>query len=215
MHTVRWLALVLVVAGLATACASTSSSVVATPTRSVTPAATAKPAATGTPPAGDGSSAPVRTTGLTACRTGALRITVDPRQAGGAAGSTYYPLDFTNTAAAACLLGGYPRVSFVTAANTEGNQIGAAAMRNPQFGPMRIKLNPGAQAHAWLQVATSADYPAATCRPATAHGLRVYPPGQKRASYVRQNFPACSSGQARLLTVMPVRGGKATQGSTP
>src|SRR2546430_14864684 len=40
--------------------------------------------------------------GLAACRTGSLRVTVNTRQAGGAAGRVYYPVGFTNVSHSAC-----------------------------------------------------------------------------------------------------------------
>jgi hypothetical protein len=149
------------------------------------------------------------------CRTGGLRISVDSTQADGAAGSTYYPIDFTNTAAAACTLDGYPGVSFVAATDSSGHQIGAAAQRNPEFGPDRVRLEPGGEAHAWLQVGAAGNYPDSTCQPVTALGLRVYPPGETQAGYVRQDIPACASATAQLLTIMPVRVGKGRAGSAP
>ncbi|HEY1624731.1 MAG TPA: DUF4232 domain-containing protein [Streptosporangiaceae bacterium] len=202
-NTLRTLAVAMTVAALASACSSTSSS---------TPGAPATPPAASQSRAGFGSpagSSPV------ACRTSGLRITLDSSQADGAAGSTYYPLDFTNTAAAACVLDGYPGVSFVTAADKGGAQIGAAATRNQQFGLVRVKLEPGAEAHAWLQVGTPGNYPASTCQPVTARGLRVYPPGETEAGYLRQDVPACAGGGAQLLTIMPVRDGKAIEGTAP
>ena len=60
--------------------------------------------------------------GLTVCRSAALKVTVDSSQAGGAAGSAYYPVNFTNTSAAACGLYGYPGMSFVTAAGGAGRR---------------------------------------------------------------------------------------------
>jgi hypothetical protein len=53
------------------------------------------------------------------------------------------------------------------------------------------------------------------CQPATAGGLRVYPPGQTEAGYVSHRFSACSSGGAALLTILPVRSGKGRPGITP
>jgi hypothetical protein len=142
-------------------------------------------------------------------------MTVDNSQADGAAGSTYYPLDFTNTSAAACAMAGYPGVSFVTAANPTGRQIGAAAQRNPAFGATVVRLEPDGHAHVWLQVAAAGNYPEASCHPVTAHGLRVYPPDETEAGYVPENFSACAATSAPLLTVMPVRSGKGAQGKTP
>jgi hypothetical protein len=189
----------LVASCLVTACSSSSSSTTA-PTS-----------------AGFGSPGAVASTapGQASCRTSGLRITVDNGQTDAAAGSTYYPLDFTNTAAAVCVLNGYPGVSFVTATDQGGAQIGTAAVRNPEFGPEQVRLEPGGEAHAWLQVGTSGNFPASTCQPVTAHGLRVYPPGETEAGYVAQDFPACAGEGAQLLTIMPVRGGKAIAGSAP
>jgi hypothetical protein len=142
-------------------------------------------------------------------------MTVDDSQADGAAGSTYYPVDFTNTSAAACAMTGYPGVSLVSAANGTGRQIGAAAQRNPAFGATTVRLEPDGHAHAWLQVAAAGNYPQSSCHPETAHGLRVYPPNETEAGYVSQDLPACAASAAPLLTVMPVRAGQGTRGSTP
>ena len=152
---------------------------------------------------------------LATCRSTSLRITVDVSQAGGAAGSTYYPVNFTNTSASACRMYGYPGMSFVTADANTGRQIGAAAQRDPQFGKQTVRLAAGGAAHACLQVADAGNYPASTCRPVTAHWLRVFAPGDTGAIYVNQSFPACTSASTSLLTVMPVRAGRGVQGTTP
>ncbi len=152
---------------------------------------------------------------LTTCRSASLRITVDVSQAGGAAGSTYYPVDFTNTSASACRMYGYPGMSFVTAGDAAGRQIGASAQRDPQFGKQTVRLVAGGVAHAWLQVAEAGNYPPSACQPVTAHWLRVFAPGETAASYVSQSLPACSSASAPLLTVMPVRAGRGARGTTP
>lgn len=152
---------------------------------------------------------------LAACRMTTLAVTVDSKEAGDAAGSTYYPVDFTNTGSAACAMAGYPRVSLVSAADGSGQQIGAAAQRNSQFAVSVVRLDPGGQAHAWLQVAQAGNYPDSACRPETAHGLKVYPPGDAQANYVRLVFPGCAGSSAPLLTVTPVRGGKGAMGGVP
>jgi hypothetical protein len=171
------------------------------------PAASPVPAS---PSAGNSGSA-----GLAACRTASLLITVDDGQAGGAAGSTYYPLNFTNTAAAACELYGYPGVSFVSAPAGTGSQIGVAARRNAAFAKVTVRLAPGGTAHAWLQVTVAGNYPASACQPVTARWLRVYPPGETKAGYVNHSFNACSSTSTALLSVLPVRAGQALAGITP
>jgi hypothetical protein len=172
-------------------------------------AATAAASAAGTGSAASG------TAGLALCQPSSLQVTVNASQAGGAAGSTYLPVDFTNTSGSPCGLYGYPGMSFVTAGDSSGRQIGAAAQQNPSFGKVPVRLAAGGAAHAWLQVAEAGNYPAATCQPVTAHWLRVYAPGETQALYVSHAFDACSSDSAPLLTVMPVRSGQGVQGTTP
>lgn len=155
------------------------------------------------------------TAGLTACQATALRVAVNAGQAGGAAGSTYLPVTFTNTSNSACGMYGFPGVSFVSADDGAGRQIGAAAQENPQFAKQSVKLPAGGVAHAWLQVAEAGNYPASSCGPVTAHWLRVFAPGNTAAIYVSHSFDACSSSSTPLLTVMPVRAGQGKQGITP
>jgi hypothetical protein len=209
MRTIRQaaglLGMALTVTVFVTACHSSGTSASGSPT-----------AEGGSPTAGvSPSPSPASVAGLAACKTSSLKLSVDNSQADGAAGSTYYPVDFTNTSAAECALTGYPGVSFVSAANGTGRQIGAAAQRDPQFDSVVVRLDPGGHAHAWLQVAEAGNYPASTCQPVTAHGLRVYPPDETAASYVTQEFNACASTSATVLTILPMRAGVATRGSTP
>ncbi len=200
-------------AGLLAGCASTSSHQATSPatsgSRTQTPSA-AKSASS--PGAGSASSG---TAGLAVCQSVSLRVTVNAGQAGGAAGSTYYPVDFTNISGSPCEMYGYPGMSFVTADGSAGRQIGAAAQQNPAFGKLAVRLAVGGVAHAWLQVAQAGDYPASTCQPVTAHWLRVFTPGETVAIYVNHAFSACSSASAPLLTVMPVRAGQGVQGTAP
>src|SRR6266704_171356 len=199
-------------AGLLAGCASAGTHQAGTaPAGGAAPGktATAGGTAAGTGPAASG------TAGLALCQPSSLQVTVNASQAGGAAGSTYLPVDFTNTSSSPCGLYGYPGMSFVTAGNGSGSQIGAAAQQNPSFGKVPVRLAAGGVAHAWLQVAEAGNYPAATCQPVTAHWLRVYAPGETQALYVSHAFDACSSASAPLLTVMPVRSGQGVQGTTP
>ena len=152
---------------------------------------------------------------LALCQPSSLRIAVNTGQAGVAMGSTYYPVDFTNTASSPCGLYGYPGMSFVTAADSTGRQIGAPAQQNSSYGKLKVQLAAGGVAHAWLQVTQAGNYPSAQCQPVTAHALRVYAPGETEALYVNQSFSACSSAKVQLLTVMPVRPGQGVRGSTP
>jgi Protein of unknown function (DUF4232) len=145
----------------------TSPAAVAAPARS-TPAASPAPA-----------SAPAIqpvAAGPGPCAVSGLRITIGA--ANGAAGSFYYPLQFTNISGVACTMYGYPGVSFVT--EPGGGTIGGPALRDPAFPKELVTLVPGVTVHATLQVAIAQNYPAPLCKPVTAHWLQVFPP----ASYV-------------------------------
>lgn len=207
------LALAAAAAGLLAGCASASS-----PQAGSTPTAGKTTAKAGTAsPAGTGAAVP-KTPGLgrlALCQASSLEVTVTTSQAGAAMGSTYIPVDFTNTAPTPCGLYGYPGVSLVTSGDGAGRQIGAAAQQNTGFGKVAVRLAPAGEAHAWLQVTGAANYPSQTCQPVTAHWLRVYAPGETKAVFVNHAFSACSSDSVQLLTVMPVRSGMGIQGSTP
>lgn len=140
---------------------------------------------------------------------------MDDSQVQGAAGSTYYPLNFTNTSGHACEMYGYPGVSFAAAPAGTARQIGVPAQRNASFAKAPVRLAPGQTAHAWLKVTVAANYPAVTCQPVTAHWLRIYPPGETAAGYVGHAFSACSSTSTALLSVLPVRAGQGVAGVTP
>jgi hypothetical protein len=200
------------ITALATGCHSGSTSAGGSPSSSRSAAAASSSPAGA---AGSGSQARRGAAALTTCGTGVLRMSVDISKAGAAAGSTYYPIEFANTSARACVLAGYPGVSFVTSATRSGQQIGAAATRNPAYRAVTVRLAPGGYAHAWLQIAQAANYPESSCHPATARGLRVYPPDETTPGYVLQDFAACAAQAAQLLTVMPLRSGKGIQGNAP
>ncbi len=201
--------LALATAGLLAACASPSTQSAASAPRGTATSSGRAPNAASSGMMSSG------TPGLVACTSAALRVTVNVSQAGDAAGSTYYPVDFTNTSSSACGMDGYPGMSFVTAASTAGHQIGAAAQQNPGFGKRAVRLAAGGGAHAWLQVTQAGNYPASTCHPMTAHWLRVFTPGETVALYVSHSFAACSSASAPQLMVMPLRAGQGVRGSTP
>jgi uncharacterized protein DUF4232 len=153
-----------------------------TPSGPAVPPTAAPP--TAAPPAG----APPVTGPADACSTSGLRVSLGAAQ--GAAGSIYYPLDFRNVSGRACSLFGYPGVSFVAAPGT--GQLGGAAVRNDTFGPSLVTLAAGGFAQAAVQVVVAQSYPAALCKPVTAHFLRVYPPGQFVPLYARLTATTCT-----------------------
>jgi Protein of unknown function (DUF4232) len=138
---------------------------------------------------------------IPACATSGLVVWLDGG-AGVAAGSAYYPLTFTNLSGRACTLAGYPGVSAVGLA---GGQLGRAAARDRTARARTVVLAAGRSATAMLQIATAENFPRATCRPVTAAGLRVYPPGQTAARLVPFPFSACSRRGPVDLFVRAVR----------
>jgi len=180
---------------LLTACGSASPS--ARPTVTVTVTAPASSPATSQP------AGPSPTPGGPhPCSTSALSATLG--QPGGAAGSSYYPIEFTNASGSACTLYGYPGVSFVT---TSGSQVAAAATESPVYPRSLVMLSPAATVHAELQVATAVNYPSSVCHPVAVHRIRVFPPGQTDSLFVSLAATACANPAVSLLSVQTVQPG--------
>jgi hypothetical protein len=151
------------------------------------------------------------------CATSVLKAVVNTSQAGGAAGSVYYPIDFTNTSGSTCTLYGYPGVSFTTGRG--GSQIGRPASRNPAGPPVTVTLTPGGVAHATVQVAQAGNYSRPACQPVTAHWLKIYPPNQTAPLYIRFTTQACShkvpSAGGSQLSIFSMREGPGLRGQAP
>lgn len=170
----------------------------------------ASPGSGGTASSGDGTgSAPA----AAACAASGLKVRLNTAAAGVAAGSYYVPLEFTNVSGQPCRLTGYPAVAFTSGAG--GRQIGTAAAADHAVAAHTVVLAPGGTAHAWLQVLSTANYPASKCHPVTAAGLRVAAPGTQGASYVAHPVPACRAviHGSEILTVHPVQQGRARRGT--
>jgi hypothetical protein len=151
--------------------------------------------------ASSGSPASAARTAVPGCATSGLDVWLDT-QGSGAAGTIYYDLEFTNLSGASCTLFGYPGVSGVS---LSGTQLGKAASRNHAFTPHVVTLANGATATAIVGIRQVSLFPPAQCKPVTAAGLRVYPPGQTAAKVVPFPFGACSKTGPVYLTVMTVR----------
>ena len=136
------------------------------------------------------------------------KLSVHLGRSDGAAGSTYAPLVFTNKGKSKCTLFGYPGVSFV--APGSGDQVGAAASRNPQHKSKTVTLAPKHSASAVVQIVDYLNFPSSNCNKATVSGLRVYPPGNTAAAYVKfpTNRSACSSDVNQLSVESVVKGKK-------
>ena len=79
-------------------------------------------------------------TGAPRCTTRQLVVWLNTT-GNGAAGSSYYNLEFTNLSAHACALSGFPGVSAI---NVADQQIGSAAGHNAEHAPALITLSSGA-----------------------------------------------------------------------
>jgi len=146
--------------------------------------------------------------GAPRCATPRLRISVGTGAGTGASTGTStgasaprvtrYRLDFTNVSGVTCTLSGYPEVA---AYRGDGAQIGNEAGRDTSVAARHIVLAPGASAHAAITASVSRG----PCRPVDAAGLRVVPPGQKVASYIRHTLRACSAAGSRAPVFLRVR----------
>ncbi|HEY5394193.1 MAG TPA: DUF4232 domain-containing protein [Trebonia sp.] len=124
------------------------------------------------------------------CSTASLAVWVDVSQGSGAAGTIFYPLDFTNTGSRACTLRGYPGVSATTA---NGKQLGRAAARVPQDTAATVTIPAGGSAHAVLSWVEVGNFTASGCQPATASLIKVFPPGRTSAAFGFFSLQACQS----------------------
>ncbi len=184
---------------LVTACSASSS-----PSGAPSAAASATPV--GSPASGPTTPLPATSpaaAGTVPCPSSDLALKAGARQ--GTAGSTVQDLDFTNNSKVTCTLYGYPGVSFASAQSTLA-QIGAAAKESQATPRQLVTLTPGAAAHAQLQIVDAGNYARATCAPATAHWLVIFPPDQTTPIYLRYTAPTCHN-PVQILTVSVVKPG--------
>jgi Protein of unknown function (DUF4232) len=184
--------------GTATPTASPSTPASASAAPSTSPSATAPPTPSPTPTPSPS------TVNTTACATSALHVAVPSGGGNAAAGSAFYPIQFSNTSSSPCTLYGYPGVSFVGAVG--GSQIGVAATRNSALPAKLISLAPGQTVHATLQVVDAMNYPSGECGLVTAHWLKIYPPNQTAPTYVSFTAQTCSKPKT-ILSVQTVQTG--------
>jgi hypothetical protein len=135
------------------------------------------------------------------CTTGKLAVWLGVGGGGAGAGSTVYPVEFTNLSDHACTLYGFPGVS----AESAGHQVGSAAQRDHAVPAQTVTLGPRGTAHAQLRITDVSAIPPATCKPVTADGLTVYPPGAFTAAEIPFRFRACSATGPAFLSVQTVQ----------
>jgi hypothetical protein len=134
------------------------------------------------------------------CATSHLAVWLGLGEGGGAAGSTYYPLEFTNVSRTTCRLFGFPGVSA-----RRGRQVGSPAKRDRSRRARRVTLAPGGTAHAVLRIVNVDLLARANCKVVDATSLRVYPPGQTVPAAIPFRFRACSAPGPIFLFVRPVQ----------
>ncbi|WP_419706434.1 DUF4232 domain-containing protein [Promicromonospora sp. NFX87] len=166
----------------------------ATSAPGTTPDASA-PGSSTTPDPPDGAASSPR------CLTPDLAGSLEAVEGGASAGHYELEIVLENEGAGACVLQGWPGVSFV--GDGDGTQIGAAATLDRSSPHGSVTLAPGASAHANLSVANAQNFDE-DCEQTTADGLRVYPPGEKRSLFVRNDgltLLACANPDDELLDV--------------
>jgi hypothetical protein len=158
------------------------------------------------------------TAAVSRCTTAQLVVWLNT-SGSGAAGSSYYNLEFTNLSTHSCSLIGYPGVSAIGVA---GQQLGSAASHDAEHADALITLSSGSAnsgldgfqtgntATVVLQITDASNYPNATCRRVAAAGLRVYPPNQTASKLVPFPFVACSHHGPLVLHVESVQKGVTT-----
>jgi hypothetical protein len=124
-------------------------------------------------------------------------LAVSFRLDGAAAGSVFGKLRYKNVSDHRCRTGGYGGLSFVGHRN--GTQVGAAATRAPGTPVRSFVLRPGQRAVSLVQIAQTANYPKAQCRPTKVDGFRVYVPDSYTSQFVRYRTTACASKAIRSV----------------
>ncbi len=143
-----------------------------------------------------------------ACTAGDLGAWVAVDQGNGAAGSIYYPLQFTNLSGHACAMRGFPGVSAI---DRNGRQLGSPAAWSARVAAHTIVLAPGATAHTILRYSDAAVTTAPGCHPVfSAFELRIFPPNQFGATHAAFDLEACSHAGPIYLTVEPILPGPGT-----
>ncbi len=143
-----------------------------------------------------------------ACTAADLGAWVAVDQGNGAAGSIYYPLQFTNLSRHACAMRGFPGVSAI---DRNGHQLGSPAGWSTMVAAHTVVLAPGATAHTILQYSDAEVTTAPGCNPVfTTFELRVYPPGQYSATHAAFGLEACSHAGPVYMRVEPILPGVGT-----
>jgi len=152
--------------------------------------------------------APAAPAAVRACTASDLGAWVAVTQGNGAAGSIFYPLQFTNLSRHACAMRGFPGVSAI---DRNGHQLGSPASWDHALPARTVVLAPGATAHSILRWSDATVATSPGCHPVSStFELRIYPPGQYRATYAAFGLKACSHAGPAYLGVETIQPGVGT-----
>jgi Protein of unknown function (DUF4232) len=147
-----------------------------------------------------------------ACTAADLGVWVAADQSDGAAGTVYYPLEFTNLSKQTCTLYGFPTVSAIAA---NGHQLGRPAAPDHAVQPSAVRLTPAATAYAALGYSDVITGNCPNTSKRVAYELRVYPPGQTQSDHVFWDLPACTArGSSMFMRVRVIAPGPGIAGDT-
>lgn len=179
---------------------ATASSPPSGPTATASPT-DGTPESSTTPDAGATSIPPDESGSTPRCLTPDLAGSLEAVPGGGSAGHYELRIVLENEGPERCVLQGWPGVSFV--GGDDGAQLGASATLDRSSPHDPVPLAPGAAAQASVLVANADNY-GEGCGRTAADGLRVYPPGETRSLFVRNDelrLLACTNPHDELLEV--------------
>lgn len=151
------------------------------------------------------SSASATPAAIRECAADQLAVWTSPDLSNGAAGSIFYPIEFTNTSGRTCFLAGWPGVS---ATNQNNKQLGSAAQRDTGVPSKFVNVAPGATAHATLRYVDVQVDKSAGCKETTSTFLKVFPPDARRARLAFFDMPVCTVKGRVYLRISRIQPGQ-------
>ena len=143
-----------------------------------------------------------------ACTAAQLGVWIAIDQGNGAAGSVYYPLQFTNLSRHACSMRGFPGVS---ALDRAARRVGSPAGRDHLVPVRTVVLAPGATAHAVLRLSDVVLSTTGCHATYSATSLNIYPPDQRQATEAAYDLEACAHAGPVFMHVGPIEAGVGTR----
>lgn len=142
-----------------------------------------------------------------ACAAADLGVWLAVDEGSGAAGSIYYPLQFTNLGRHACLLRGFAGVVAVSKA---GKQLGRAASRDHVTPVKTVLVAAGGTAHATLRYSDVVVGDCRASRRVPAFQLRVTPPSARRSAHAQFGLDVCTAQGSAFMSVTAIKPGPGT-----